>query len=99
MRVSATTESDKPRSSVLDGNPISVRTKALSAGISRAVYFRFPTVLPEYPTGGSELSGKCMNFWNCLHKVNLVTLIVQEIQKSRKGSPKLLYLSVLVLRC
>ena len=45
--------------------------------------------------GGSELSGKYMNFWNCLHKVNWVTLIVQEMQKSRKGSLKLSYLSVL----
>ena len=25
-----------------------------------------------------------MNFWNCLHKVNWVTLIVQEMQKSRE---------------
>ena len=37
-----------------------------------------------------------MNFWNCLHKVNWVTLIVQEMQKSRKGSPKLVFVSALL---
>ena len=31
---------------------------------SCAIYFWFPSVLPEYPTDGSELSGKCMDFWN-----------------------------------
>ena len=96
LGVSTTTESDKPWSSILDSDPICVRTKAPSAGISHAVYFRFPAALPEYATGGSELLGKCMNFWNCLHKVNWVTLIVQEMQKSRKGSPKLLFADALL---
>ena len=50
-------------------------------------------------TGRSEMSGKCTNFWNCLHKVSWMTLIVQEMQKSTKGSLKLLYLPVLFLRC
>ena len=50
-------------------------------------------------TGRSEMSGKCTNFWNCLHKVSWMTLIVQEMQKSTKGSLKLLYLPVLFLCC
>ena len=54
--------SDKSQPNVLDSDPISVRTKTPSAGISHAVYFRFPAALLEYPTGGSEQSGKCMNF-------------------------------------
>ena len=59
-------------------------------------YFRFPTALPKYQTGGSELSGKPMNFWNCLHRVDWVTLIVQEMQKSTKGSPKLIFVGALL---
>ena len=61
-----------------------------------ALSIRFPAALPEYPTGRSELLGKCMNFWNCLHKVNWVTPIVQEMQKSRKGSPKLVFVGALL---
>ena len=97
--VSTTTGSEKPCSSILDSDPISVRMKVLSAGISHADYFWFPAALPEYPTGGLELSGKNMNFWNCLHKVNWVTLIVQEMQNHAKGSLKLFYLPVLFLHC
>ena len=68
-----------------------VRTKAPSTGISRAIHFWFPAALPEYLMGGSELSGKCMNFKSCVDKVNVMTLIVQEMQKSPKGSLKLIF--------
>ena len=94
---STTPGSDKPWSSSLNSDPISVRTKVPSAGISCTVYFWFPTALPEYLTGGSELSGKCMNCWNCLHKVNWVTLIVKEMQK-RKESETVVMLTLSVGR-
>ena len=77
--------------------PVSVRTRVLSAGISHAICFWFPATLPECLTGGSGLSGKCMNFWTCLHKVNWLTLVEQEMQKSTRGSQKLLDLPVLCL--
>ena len=96
---STTTGSDRRWSSILDSDPISVWRKVPSAGISRAVYFWFPIALPEYLMGGSELSDKCMNFWNCLHKINWVTMIVQEMRKSTKGSLKLLYLLMRFLCC
>ena len=46
---------------------------------------------------GQSCQEKCTHFWNCLNKVNRVTLVVQEMQKSTKGSPKLLYLPELFL--
>ena len=70
--VSATTGSYKPWSSVLDSDPISVRTKVPSAGVFCAIYFWFPATLPEYLLDGSKLSGKCVNLWNCLHKLKWI---------------------------
>ena len=96
---STTTGSDRHWYSILDSARVSVGTKVLSAGISRPIYFWFLAALLEYTTGGSELSEKSMNFWNCLHKVKWTTLIAQEMQKSMKGSLKLLYLPVLFLHC
>ena len=60
-------------------DPVTVRTKASSAGIFHTVYFWFPSVPPENTAGRARLSSQCMNFCNCLHKVDWVTLAEQEI--------------------
>ena len=99
LGVSTTTGSDKPWCSILDCDSISARTKVRSAGISHAICFWFPTALPECPTGGLGLLGKCKNFWNCLHKMYWMKLVVQEMWKCTKGSLKLFNLLGLFLHC
>ena len=99
LGVSTTTVSDKPWCSILDCDSISARTKVRSAGISHAICFWFPTALPECPTGGLGLLGKCKNFWNCLHKMYWMKLVVREMWKCTKGSLKLFNLLGFFLHC